>query len=131
MKLRGGITFAGSAKMVQSILHILEKAYGEPVPFDRMWLQKDNFAIMDCGVCWLYCWATTGSRTHDAAAIVAAKDLFNKLFPFSYLDFEKFVDEQPDKYKWAQETREKQTADFEGELMAFLASRKSPQKKGA
>jgi hypothetical protein len=120
MRLREGITFENSSKMVKDIIPILNEAYGNPVPFERMWRRKNDFAIMDCGVCWLYCWATTGSWTHNAKAIADSKKLFNILFNFSYLEFHSFVENDRGGYEWAQQTREDQNADYEEDLMIFL-----------
>jgi hypothetical protein len=86
MRFRAGITYADTRLQIEEIRDILENALNAnqcPIDLDDKWPRSNDNSVRDKGVFWLYCWATTGVKSHDAAAIAASRRIFNAIFNFA------------------------------------------------
>jgi hypothetical protein len=119
LRFRAGVTYADTRLQLEGIRHILENALNanqRPIDLDDKWPRNDDNSVRDKGVCWLYCWATTGAKSHDAAAIAASRRIFNAIFNFDYNAFHDFVNSKPEQYKWAKKERYLPGCNFADEL---------------
>ncbi len=78
---------------------------------ERHWLVK-NGEVKAQDVCWLFCWAKTGTNSPTAAAV--SKRVFEQLLPIDFDHFDRCVP-----HEFARTTRYA-SGDFEMELAAML-----------